>query len=187
MSDWPTPLEGVTETVVTTLTPSGGWNAAALGLHGGSPVTARTWGQTRTRVAFERDGTGVIQFTTDSLTFVRAALTIHEVEEPVLAAADAWVWVEATRTASGSSAGTEWVEWRLDPLASRVRRRRVAGIRRARGAVVEASVAASRLDVEGFDRSELLATIERCGEVVERTGDARDRQAMSIVMETANE
>ena len=64
---WPVALSGVTESVVTTLGPNGLWNAAPLGLHTGDPVTARTWGNTRTRRNFHRQGEGYVQFVDDPL------------------------------------------------------------------------------------------------------------------------
>ena len=52
-ADWPVDLRGVTESIVATLGPNDRWNMAALGLHApddsGEPVTATTWGNTRTR------------------------------------------------------------------------------------------------------------------------------------------
>jgi len=51
VAEWPVDLAGVTESVVTTLGPNDQWNLAALGLHapdGDGPVTATTWGRTRT-------------------------------------------------------------------------------------------------------------------------------------------
>ena len=48
---WPLELRGVTEAVVTTRGPNDRWNLAALGLFAGDPVTARTWGRTRTQAS----------------------------------------------------------------------------------------------------------------------------------------
>lgn len=181
MSDWPVSLSGVTETIVTSRGPGGRWNAAALGVKAGSPPTARTWGDTRTRRNFERRGEGVVQFTGDVLRFVEAALTIVEVEEPVLPCAGAWARVTVERRASGESGGTEWVEWGLEPTEQAICERTVPTLDRATGAVLEASVAASRLSVPTYDTEVLHDRIDRCADVVERTGGEREQRAMAMI------
>jgi hypothetical protein len=181
-AEWPVELRGVTESVVTTLGPNGLWNAAALGLHDGEPVTARTWGNTRTRRNFHRQGGGVVQFVDDPVVFAEAALSIHEVEEPVLDDALAWVEVEAQQVDSGEEDGTRWEEWELRPVESAVRERVVPTINRGFGAVVEATVAASRLGVEGYDDGELRDRLDWLESVVERCGGAREREAMTLVL-----
>ena len=184
MSDWPAELRGVTETVVTTLGPNGRWNAAALGVHAGTdgrPATARTWGNTRTRRNFGRRGGGYVQFTRDPLLFAEAALSIHETEEPVLDAADAWVEVEVERVDAGDDGGTRWEEWALAPVESGVERAVVPTTNRGYGAVVEATVAASRLGVDAFDGDELRARLDYFAEVVRTCGGERERAAMDLI------
>lgn len=198
---WPAPLSGVTESVVTTLGPNGLYNAAALGLHAPSEadsrsppatngdgtdddtgtVTARTWGRTRTRGNFRRRGGGVVQFVTDPRTFVDAALSIRESTAPVLSDAAAWVVVEARAVDAGASDGTDWVEWALDPGVGRVRRERVPTIDRGFAAVIEATVAASRLDVPAYETAALLDRLKYFASVVESCGGPRVREAMARV------
>jgi len=151
MAGWPVNLSGITESVVTTRGPEGRWNVAALGLHAGEPVTARTWGDTRTRQNFERTGEGYVQFTRDPVTFVEAALSIREQSGPILEDADAWVRVEVERVGAGESDGTGWVDWALVPGEAGIQREVVPTVNRGYNAVVEATVAASRLDVADYD------------------------------------
>jgi len=202
---WPVELRGVTESIVATLGPNDRWNLAALGLQGpdwaGSaptetegeetpraegtdgPVTARTWGRTRTRRNFEREGEGVVQFTRDPLLFVDAALGIEERSDPVDEGAHAWVRVATDRIATGESGGTEWADWRLTPTRRAVVRRTVPTTRRGHAAVVEATVAASRLDVDAYDESDLLDRLDHLAGVVDRCGDAREVAAFERVDE----
>jgi len=180
-AEWPVELRGVTETVVTTLGPNGRWNAAALGVHEGGPVTARTWGDTRTRRNFHREGAGYVQFTRDPVLFVEAALSIHEVDEPVLDRADAWVEVEVVHLDSGEEHGTQWEDWALNPVETRIRRRRVPTIDRGFAAVVEATVAASRLGVDGYDEVALRRRLDYFADVADRCGGEREREAMARV------
>lgn len=180
-SGWPVPLRGVTESVIATEGPNGLWNMAALGLHAGQPVTARTYGNTRTRRNFERQGGGVVQFVADPRTFVDAALSIREEPNPVLPSADAWVEVEVAALGAREEHGTTIREWQVTPGEHTVRRRTATTINRGFGAVVEATVAASRLNTAGFDDSELRERLDFLADVVERSGGAREREAIAAV------
>lgn len=182
-AEWPVALAGVTESVVATLGPNGRWNLAALGLFPDESVTARTWGNTRTRRNFHREGEGYVQFTRDPVAFVEAACSIYEREEPVLPAADAWVRVEVEQVEEGESGGTRWEQWELAPVESVVENRVVATISRGHAAVIEATVAASRLDVESYDTDDLLDRLAYFEEVVERCGSERDRAAFDRLAE----
>ena len=189
--DWPVEFRGVTESVVTTLGPNDLWNVAALGLHPPNsdsdgtdrptteaPVTARTWGNTRTRRNFRRQGGGYTQFVRDPVTFVDAALSIYEVEQPVLDAADAWVEIDAERVGSGESGGTRWEEWELYPREAGVERETVPTVNRGLNAVVEATVAASRLGVDAYDQAELKDRLAYFEEVGRNCGDDRVVRAL---------
>ncbi len=200
--EWPdaVPADGVTESLVATLGPNDRWNFAALGLQTGAaaaavdrdgvvdppegtvgPVTARTWGRTRTRGNFERQDGGVVQFVDDPLAFVAAALGIVERDDPVHPAAAAHVRVDAQRLAVGEAGDTEWADWHLRPRETVVRRRSVPTIRRGFAATVEATVHASRLDVPAYDDGELLDRLEFLAEVVDSAGGERERRAFERI------
>jgi hypothetical protein len=194
-TDWPVEFRGVTESLVTTLGPNDLWNVAALGLHppeeaGDDPesrITARTWGNTRTRRNFHRQGGGYVQFTRDPVDFVDATLSIYERDEPVLDSADAWVEVEAEQVDSGESGGTEWEEWELRPCESGVERETVPTVTRGFPAVVEATIAASRLGVEAYDQTELRERLDYFEEVGRKCGDDRVRAALDKLRERVGE
>ncbi|WP_136689717.1 DUF447 domain-containing protein [Halorhabdus amylolytica] len=177
-ADWPIDLRGVTESVVTTPGPEGAYNVAALGLHADDPVTARTWGRTRTRLNFDRESEGYVQFTRDPVDFVEAALTVREVEDPVLDSADAWTRVLVERRENGTQGGTEWIDWELRPVETAVERRVVPTINRGHAAVIEATVAASRLDVEAYDDERLRDRLSYFADVIERCGGEREQAAL---------
>jgi hypothetical protein len=183
---WPVELAGVTESVVTTLGPNDLWNVAALGVTAsddGGPVTATTWGRTRTWRNFTERGEGYVQFTRDPVDFAEAALSVREEAEPILSSADAWVRVEVERLDSGEDGGTQWVEWALYPVESGVERRVVPTTNRGHAAVVEATVAASRLDVPAYDRETMLERLAYFESVVETAGGERERAAFQRVRE----
>lgn len=188
-AEWPVALGGVTESIVTTLGPNGHWNVAALGLFGptdGTRVTARTWGRTRTWRNFTEHGEGYVQFTCDPVDFVDAACSIREEDDPVLDSADAWVRVEVTAIEEGTEGDTQWVDWELTPVESAVERRVVPTTNRGYYAVVEATVAASRLDVPGYDDEELRERLAYFADVVERCGGVREREAFDRLREYAD-
>ncbi len=190
---WPVELRGVTETLVTTLGPNDLWNVAPLGVHApaasglseatasASRPAARTWGRTRTWRNFRERGGGYVQFTRDPELFVEAALSITERDEPVLAEADAWVRVGATRVAEGTAGETDWTDWRLEALEAEVDREYVPTFNRGYAAVIEATVAASRLDVPSYDTERLRDRLEYFTGVAERAGGPAERRAIDRV------
>lgn len=185
LDGWPVDLSGVTETLVTTLGPNDRWNVAALGVHApadSGPPTARTWGRTRTWRNFRERGEGYVQFTRDPVLFVDAALDIREVDDPVLADAHAWVRVRVEAVERGTEDGTEWVTWDLHAEESAVESRVVPTFSRAYAAVVEATVAASRLDVPGYDSEQLRDRIDYFEAVTERCGGAREQEAFERLL-----
>ena len=181
--DWPVDLRGVTESLVATLGPNDRWNIAPLGLHAGDPVTAMTWGNTRTRRNFERRGGGYVQFARDPLLFAEAALSVREADGPVVDAADAWAEVDAGRVDAGEGGDTRWEEWALRPVESAVERRTVPTTNRGYYAVVEATVAASRLGVDAYDDGDLRDRLAYFESVVETCGGERERAAIRRVTE----
>jgi hypothetical protein len=197
LAGWPARWSGVAESVVTTAGPDGRWNVAALGLYApdaadrpgadgpetgssgvpGPPVTARTWGRTRTRRNLRERGEGYVQFTRDPVDFVEAACSVRTETDPVLDGADAWTRATARRRDAGETDGTEWADWALAPVEAGVDARVVPTASRAGAAVIEATVAASRLDVPGYDAGTLRDRIAFFGSVVESAGGPRHRVA----------
>lgn len=185
-TEWPVELAGVTESVVTTLGPNELWNVAALGVHApdsDGPVTATTWGRTRTWRNFRERGGGYVQFTRDPVDFAEAALSIREEADPVLDSADAWVRVDVEGVAEGEDGGTQWVEWALHHRESVVENRVVPTTDRGHAAVIEATVAASRLDVPAYDRETMLDRLAYFESVVATAGSEREQAAYDRISE----
>jgi len=185
---WPVELRGVTESVVATLGPNDLWNMAALGLHApdepDEPVEATTWGNTRTKRNFHRQGGGVVQFTADPREFVDSAMTIYEQSEPVLPNGEAWVEVEVESVDRGEEGGTEWERWELRPVTKGIiERSRPLTINRGFYAVVDATVAASRLDVPAFETDVLIDRLEYFEATVDKCGGPREREAFERLSE----
>ena len=193
---WPVELRGVTETVVATLGPNDRWNLAAWGVHapetrgdGGpsddgstaSSARAYTFGRTRTWRNVRERGGAVVTFVADPREFVAAALSIREASGPVLSSADAWVEVGVDRVGAEQRGDTTVREWSLTPVAGEVRRRRPRTVNRAFGAVVDATVAASRLDVPSYDEATLLDRLRYFADVVDRCGGPAERAAFACI------
>lgn len=192
---WPVGLAGVTETIVATRGPDGDWNQAALGIEPDdaasietgdtSAALAHTFGRTRTRRNFTAGRAAYVQFTIDPVDVVEAALGVFETDEPILEATGAWTRVEPVEQSRRTERGTSIVDWSLTPRGTKVRERSVPTLSRARGAVVEATIAASRLDVEGYDDGVLRERLHRLETIVERTADARTRGAFDRIDDLA--
>lgn len=182
---WPIPLVGITESVVTTLGPNNKWNVAALGLHTepGEPVTATTWGRTRTWRNFTEERPATIQFISDPRIFVAAALSVIEIDASTVANAHAWVDIEIRSVADGQRGGTQWEEWEITPVDATVSDPTVPIINRANNAVIEATVAASRLDVDVYDTDVLVDRLVHHAEVTDRCGGPHAREAFAGVDE----
>jgi len=175
---WPIELRGVTETIVTTLGPNDRWNVGALGVHAGDPATAKTFGRTRTWRNFRERGRGYVQFVPDPVDFVEAALDTREESDPHLDSAAAWVHVTVEAIEKVTDHGTTVVTWELDPREGEIVRETVPTIDRGHAAVVEATVAASRLGIEGYDDAVLGERLHYFEGVVERCGGPRERTAL---------
>lgn len=182
---WPVELRGVTESVVTTLGPNDLWNVAALGIHAPTapdePATAMTWGRTRTWRNFRERGGGYVQFTRDPVDFTDAALAVREESDPILESADAWAEIEVEQRNDGTEGDTQWVEWELRPVEAAIVRETVPTTNRGYSAVIEATVAASRLDVPAYERAELESRLEYFADVIETAGGPREREALERI------
>lgn len=180
-------LHGVTEALVTTRGPNERWNVAALGIHPPDgqtdPPTARTWGRTRTWRNFSERGEGYVQFTRDPVLYVDAALGLREQEEPILDDARCWVRVRPEQEGQGFAGETQWADWQLPAVESRVVSRTVPTFNRGYAAVVEATVAASRLDVAAYDTAKLWGRMDYFEDVADRCGGPRVHQAFERIHE----
>lgn len=188
-ADWPVTLRGIIESVVTTRGPNDRWNVAALGLRSDDgdgddeSVMARTYGRTRTWRNFRERGGGYVQFTMDPVDFVEAALSVREEDDPLLSSADAWVRVRVAKRGEATVRGTHVVTWDLEPVESAVERETVPTINRGHSAVIEATVAASRLDVGSYDTDALLDRLARLDGVVDSCGGEREHAAYARLRE----
>jgi uncharacterized protein len=177
------PGAAIVETVTTTINPDGTVNCAAMGVEWGDEIIViKPYRPTRTLRNLRATGAAVVNLTDDILLFAEAALgdprpptrPAATIDGVVLAHACSWreVMVEAI-DASGPRARV------TTHVAGRGTGREFLGFNRARHAVLEASILASR--VRWLPSAEIRAELERLQVLVDKTAGPREREAMELV------
>jgi hypothetical protein len=179
----------ILEGIVTTVSPEGALNVAPMGPHVGAGMERfllRPFPTAQTYRNLKAHGEGVLHVTDDVLLLARAALGPVEPPPPVFAAAcvRGWVLADACR----------YFEFRvrsLDESAPRVRveaetvhagrLRDFFGFNRAKHAVVEAAILATRTDFLPLD--EIEAEYRKLLVVVDKTGGEQERQAFALLQQ----
>jgi hypothetical protein len=175
----------IVETIVTTRGPSGEPHFAAMGvLWGEERVTIRPYLTTRTYRNLIASREAVVNVTDDVLSFVKSALT----HEPLPSAParhvggvvlqDACHWREVAVEDVVAPPGTARADV-VTRVVARGDRRPFAGLCRAKHAVVEASILASRRRLLPLE--EILGELDRLDGLVERTGGPREHEAMAFI------
>jgi uncharacterized protein len=173
----------IVETVTTTINPDGTVNCAAMGVEWGDEVIViKPFSSTRTLRNLRATGAAVVNLTDDILLFTQAALgDPHPPTRPTSAIdgavlADACSWREVTVEAIDAGGPRARVTTRV--VASGAGRE-FLGFNRARNAVLEASIIASRARL--LSAAEIRAELERLQVLVDKTAGPREREAMELV------
>lgn len=175
------------ETVVTTTGQDGQVNCAAMGVRWGErELVFWPFEATRTLKNLRRRGHAVVHLTDDVLLFAQAALGHPEpamraasaVDGAVIEDANAWREVVVIDICP-SEDGRPRSRVRARVVAEGIGARQPLGLCRARHAVVEASILASRLKWLGGDR--VRAELDRLQELVAKTAGPGERAAMEYV------
>jgi len=174
----------VLETVVTTLNPDRTVNCAAMGVGWGEDVLEiRPYRSTRTYRNLAAGGDAVVHLVDDILLFAQAAL--GDPHPPARAAdvvdgavlEDACSWREVRVEAIDASAPRASVR---AAIVHRGSGREFLGLNRARHAVLEASILASR--ARRLPAEEIRAELERLAVLVDKTAGPRERTAWDGVV-----
>jgi hypothetical protein len=173
----------ILETVTTTLNPDGSVNCAAMGVEWGEEtIVIKPYRSTRTLRNLQATGAAVVNLTDDILLFTQAALgdphppvrAAEAVDGAVLAEACSWREVRVEEIDdSGQRARV------LARVVARGTGREFLGFNRACGAVLEASILASR--VRRLGAQAVTAELDRLQVAVEKTAGPREREAMELV------
>jgi uncharacterized protein len=178
----------IIETVVTTLDEVGEPNFAAMGVvWGEETITIRPFTSTRTYRNLVQAGEAVVNVTDDVLIFAKSALSGEKFDAfPAtrvrgVVLKDSCHWREVrVRPLTGSLQST--IEGRAEILTDVVGEghlRPFSGLCRAKHAVVEASILASRRRLLPLEA--ILGELARLDELVEKTGGSREREAMAFI------
>jgi uncharacterized protein len=173
----------IVETVTTTINPDGTVNCAAMGVEWGDDIIViKPFPSTRTLRNLQATGAAVVNLTDDILLFTQAALgDPHPPTRPTSAIdgavlADACSWREVTVEAIDDGGPRARVTTRV--VASGTGRE-FLGFNRARHAVLEASIIASRARM--LPATEIRAELKRLQVLVDKTAGPREREAMALV------
>ena len=173
----------IIETVVTTINPDGSVNCGAMGVEWGEErIVIKPYAGTRTLRNLRATGAAVVNLTDDVLLFSQAALgDPHPPTRPAASVEgvvldDACSWREVRVDAIDDSADRARVS---TVVVDRGAGREFLGLNRARHAVLEASILASRVHM--FDAEDIRAELRRLQVLVDKTGGSREREAMEYV------
>jgi hypothetical protein len=173
----------IVETILSTADPDGGAHFAPMGVEWTPPVlVVRPYHDTVTCRNLHARQEGVINITDNVLTFARTALS----DEPVR-------WTTATSVRGGiledACAAYEvkvQEAIRSDPRATFRCRvvcsrhyRPFLGFNRARHAVIEAAIAATRL--QWLSPAQVQDELDRCAVMIEKTGGDQEREALAFI------
>jgi uncharacterized protein len=177
------PGAAIVETVATTINPDGTVNCAAMGVEwGDETIVIKPFRSTRTLRNLRATGAAVVNLTDDIFLFTQAALgDPHPPTRPTATIdgavlADACSWREVTVEAIDESAPRARVTTRV---VGRGVGREFLGFNRARHAVLEASIIASRAHL--LPAAEIRTELERLQVLVDKTAGPREREAMELV------
>jgi uncharacterized protein len=174
----------IIETVVTTINPDGSVNCGAMGVEWGEQrIVIKPYRGTRTLRNLRATGAAVVNVTDDILLFSQAALgDPHPPTRPA-----------ATVEGAVLDDACSWREVRVEAIDDSSQRARVStlvvgrgtgreflGLNRARHAVLEASILASR--ARRLPAEDLRAELRRLQVLVDKTAGPREREAMQCVM-----
>jgi hypothetical protein len=174
----------VIETVVTTINPDGSVNCGAMGVEwSGERIVIKPYRGTRTLRNLRTTGAAVVNLTDDMLLFSQAALgDPHPPTHPAAGIEgavldDACSWREVRVEAIDESEQRALVSTIVVGAGTG---REFLGLNRARHAVLEASILASR--VRMLDAEHIRAELRRLQVLVDKTGGPREREAMEYVI-----
>ncbi|MGH9798521.1 MAG: DUF447 domain-containing protein [Candidatus Polarisedimenticolia bacterium] len=173
----------ILETIVSTVDREGRPNFAPMGIvPEGEEVILRPFRGSVTWSNLEATGEAVVHFTDDVRIFARCAITPHlpphrpalKVRTPVLADVCHWREIVVTQ----SDLGGERARFRGRVVAAG-RGRDFAGFNRAKHAVIEATILATRLHLLG--RARVLEEIARLRPLVEKTAGPEEQEAFGFI------
>jgi uncharacterized protein len=175
----------IIETIFSTLDERGKPNFAPMGIEWSEDaVIVRPFRTSQTYRNLLSGGHGVANFSDNVLSFVQCALydeilpSFPAVTVPGAVFQDTCSWLELAVVSGGGSEGR--AEFRCQ-VRHRGRHRDFLGFCRARNAVIEAAIMATRLTL--YKRDQVDDILKQCMKVIEKTGSEIEKQGFQLVCE----
>ena len=175
----------IIESIITTVAEDGSVNFAPMGVEWGeSRIVVKPFVETTTFRNVCATGVAVVNLTDDVYLFAQAAITSPQypsfpatvVKGAVLDAVCSW------RELQVQSIDATPPRSRIETaVVHRGRRREFIGFNRARNAVLEAAILATRLHL--IPRAEIDANFSRLQTIIDKTAGAREREAMALLVD----
>jgi hypothetical protein len=173
----------IIESILTTLAADGTVNCAPMGVEWGEEtIVVKPFLETTTFRNLRETGAGVVNLTDDVLLFAQAALgnPVFPYEPavaiPGVVLRAACSWREVRVVSVDDTPPRSRIVTRVAHAGSR---REFLGFNRARHAVLEATILATRLHL--LPREEIAREMDRLQVIVDKTAGAREREAMALV------
>jgi uncharacterized protein len=175
----------IVETIVSTLDESGAPNFAPMGIvPAQDSITVRPFRNSQTCRNLIANGYGVVNFTDDVLTFVQCGLYSAVLPSfpaktiPGAVLKEACSWQEIAVESQGGSEDRAEFQCRVFHKGMQ---KEFLGFCRARNAVIEATIVATRLDFldAGFVNQRMI----QYREIVEKTGGAAEKKAFQLIQD----
>lgn len=175
--------EGISEVILTTISPDGIPNAAPMGLHRKGKRLFASIYNSKTLDNILRKPMATANITDDPVLFVQSALSDIEPERfefiegfPILKDALGWLIFECT-----CKRGEKLSVVELSPLKGKIIEQKPKPVNRGFNAVIEAAIHATRY-VNLKDRK-YLDCIEYYNTIIKKCGGAREKEAMRLLYE----
>ncbi|HEX9428384.1 MAG TPA: DUF447 domain-containing protein [Candidatus Polarisedimenticolia bacterium] len=175
----------ILETIVSTLDPQGRPNFAPMGVRiEGERVLLRPFREARTWKNLEEGTEGVVNITDNVLLFARCAVASFvpphhpaaKVSGAVLDDVCSWKEFRVVERDLTQERGRFWAR-----IVTEGRSREFLGFNRARHAVLEATIAVTRIHLLG--RAPVLEEVARLRPLVDKTGGPEEREAFAFLEE----
>ena len=175
--------EGISEIILTTLSPDGAPNAAPMGLHRkGKRLFARIY-NSKTLDNILNLPRAAANIVDDPVLFVQSALSDVEPEKfefvegfPVLKDAPGWIVFDCACKKGDNISVVE-----LSPIKGKIVERKLHPVSRGFNAVIEAAIHATRY--VSLKERKYLDCIEYYNTIVKKCGGAREKEAMQVLYE----
>jgi len=182
-------LEGINETIITTISLDGRFNAAPIGIiRRDGKLMVRIYTESHTCTNIQDTGLLAANMVDDPLLYVQSALadlddTMFETVTidkygvfPILNKTSAWIIFKANY-----EKGSKTIQAELNPITGKIKRTGITTINRGFFAVIEATIHATRYIV--FKDEKYLRKMKTCKYIIDKCGGTREKEAYELIIQ----